>query len=624
LFYTLSLEIQHDCCKTNVDQICLLYMSNILFSKKFLAKITAIIRNFWWTGVREEPSTKSLCLKAWADICTDKKIGGLGIRNLQAINQGLILSAAWRLAKDPQSQLAQILKAKYHHDTSIWRAKPNKPKSAFWTAILKVQPLLFSASFYQLIDGSSSVWSSPWFIGWESIYDNLIIQATPYAYPAVVRDLWIPNEKTWNINLVNSLFSPHTAHAILQTPIINTDGQDTLVWKLTPTGMHSSKSAYKHCFNNLALPVNQQPKVVPQQITSLLNQVWQDKTLAPRVQTFAWRLLRRALPTGKRASRFSKHIEPECSRCGCVEDEMHLLFLCPFSKAAWFCHPWYVNVEHFAVSHQSVPDMIQGMLSSRHPHASITNLYTFLWCLWKARNDTLFGRKQRKPSQIFASTNAVLQGYKLEDTTTTIEHKLEANAHSHQIIPTGDFTRDPSACSVAIFSDAAWKQDGHSQPSPAGIGIVVQVDQNKHFKQLHISALSPPASSALQAEAFALLLATRLVGALQLQEPCFFTDSSVLAKAATATSLFAAPGHWAVRPQIAAIQANPTFQTSRISHINRSANVKAHHQARLATKIQNRSLAIRCLSSDLGHCPGKDVLAGFSVTPFRLLSVKCS
>lgn len=182
--------------KSVFSSIPVYYISNILFSKKFLAKITAIIRNFWWTGVREEPSTKSLCLKAWADICTDKKIGGLGIRNLQAINQGLILSVAWRLAKDPQSQLAQILKAKYHHDTSIWRAKPNKPKSAFWAAILKLQPLLFSASFYQLIDGSSSVWSSPWFTGWESIYDNLIIQATPYAYPAVVRDLWIPNEKT--------------------------------------------------------------------------------------------------------------------------------------------------------------------------------------------------------------------------------------------------------------------------------------------------------------------------------------------------------------------------------------------------------------------------------------------
>jgi hypothetical protein len=97
-------------------------MSNILFSKKFLAKLTAIIRNFWWTGVKDEPNTKALCLRAWSDICTEKKkIGGLGVRNLQAINQSLILSVAWRLAKEPQSHLALILKSKYHCDTTIWR-----------------------------------------------------------------------------------------------------------------------------------------------------------------------------------------------------------------------------------------------------------------------------------------------------------------------------------------------------------------------------------------------------------------------------------------------------------------------------------------------------------------------
>jgi hypothetical protein len=179
---------------------------------------------------------------------------------LQAINQGHILSAAWRLAKEPQSQLAQILKAKYHDDTSIWRAKPNKPKSAFWTTILKVRPLLISASFYQIFDGSNSIWSSPWFKGWETIYDNLIIQPPPFVYPATVKDLWHPNQKAWNETLVYSLFNTETAHEILQTPIINANEQDTLVWKLTPTGTWSSKSAYKHCFNNLALPPNQQPK----------------------------------------------------------------------------------------------------------------------------------------------------------------------------------------------------------------------------------------------------------------------------------------------------------------------------------------------------------------------------
>lgn len=148
------------------------YMSNILFSKKFLSKLTAIIRSFWWSGIKDEPNTKSLCLRAWADIWTPKEDGGLGIRNIQAINQGLILSAAWRLAKDPTNHLALILRSKYHPDTSIWKAKANKLKSAFWAAILKVQPLLKSAAFYQIIDGNSSIWSSPWFPGWENIHEN--------------------------------------------------------------------------------------------------------------------------------------------------------------------------------------------------------------------------------------------------------------------------------------------------------------------------------------------------------------------------------------------------------------------------------------------------------------------
>ena len=58
------------------------YMSNILFSKKFLSKLTAIIRNFWWTGVQEDQTIRSLCLRAWADVCIAKNIGGLSVRNL--------------------------------------------------------------------------------------------------------------------------------------------------------------------------------------------------------------------------------------------------------------------------------------------------------------------------------------------------------------------------------------------------------------------------------------------------------------------------------------------------------------------------------------------------------------
>lgn len=233
----------------------------------------------------------------------------------------------------------------------------------------------------------------------------------------MVKDLRVPNQKSWNVQLVKSLFTPHTAEAILQTPIVNASGQDVLVWKLTPTGEYTSKRAYKHCFNNLTLPASQRPKIVPPQVVYLLNQIWREKSMVPRVQTFAWRLLRRALPTGKRVSKFSKHISENCARCGSLEDKTHMFFLCPFSKTAWFSSPWYIRSEMLAMHNLDIPQMIKALLDSNHPGINIVKLYTFLWCIWKARNDALFARKFCKPSQVYPAANAILQGSKLEEMT---------------------------------------------------------------------------------------------------------------------------------------------------------------------------------------------------------------
>ena len=152
------------------------YMANILFTKKLITKLTAIIRNFWWTGVRQNDSTKSLCLRAWKDICNSKDEGGLGVRNLKAINESLILSAAWKLAKDPSSHLYLVLKAKYFPNASIWTATTTPPKSAFWASILKMLPKLKTHSFYQITQGNISIWSTPWCNNWSSIHEHLIPQ----------------------------------------------------------------------------------------------------------------------------------------------------------------------------------------------------------------------------------------------------------------------------------------------------------------------------------------------------------------------------------------------------------------------------------------------------------------
>jgi hypothetical protein len=106
-------------------------MSNILFTKKFLAKITTIIRIFWWHGVQDNQHKKSINYKSWDAICKPKKEGGLGIRDLKLVNKGMLISTAWRFVHKPDLVVAKIIKAKYYPTASFWTVATYTPKSTF-------------------------------------------------------------------------------------------------------------------------------------------------------------------------------------------------------------------------------------------------------------------------------------------------------------------------------------------------------------------------------------------------------------------------------------------------------------------------------------------------------------
>ena len=86
-----------------------------------------------------------------------KKEGGSGIRNIEAINKALILNAVWKIVTLPDSSTTKILKAKYFHNTSFWKANPRLPKSAFWASILKVKDQLEDATTYQFSKGKTCI-----------------------------------------------------------------------------------------------------------------------------------------------------------------------------------------------------------------------------------------------------------------------------------------------------------------------------------------------------------------------------------------------------------------------------------------------------------------------------------
>jgi hypothetical protein len=150
------------------------------------------------------------------------------------------------------------------------------------------------------------------------------------------------------------------------------------------------------------------------------------------------------------------------------------------------------------------------LLTSQHPQIKVTMLYTFLWCLWKARNNSLFCRKVSWPSQIYAAANAIIKGTNLEDNNSTYlqgnENAQELKQTPHTISHT---LQANSFTGNAIYCDAAWERQGGADKSRARIGVIIHMQDNQHLQQLHVSALSPPASSSATSATLNVLCSSR-------------------------------------------------------------------------------------------------------------------
>ena len=151
------------------------------------------------------------------------------------------------------------------------------------------------------------------------------------------------------------------ATIIINTPIIPSDEPDILCWDLEPSGKCNTKSAYYLCLHTLQEQGQPTPRQISTTTKNMLKQVWKCKTMAPRVQTFAWHILHRAIPTGARAGRYTTHISKFCCRCNAEEDDIHMLFPCPFARAAWFAEPWCIRSDSLIHNTVSITDVVQSL-----------------------------------------------------------------------------------------------------------------------------------------------------------------------------------------------------------------------------------------------------------------------
>jgi hypothetical protein len=233
------------------------------------------------------------------------------------------------------------------------------------------------------------------------------------------------------------------------------------------------------------------------------------------------------MPSGARAGKYSKHISKLCCRCGNEETDMHLFFLCPFARAAWFAKPWYVKIDQMINLNGSFTQTLSNFLNTHHPYGSIENIFTFLWCIWKARNDCLFNRKERQPTQILNMANAINHNLEMINvvqdaldkcfsTGTNNKKKRQQEVQSLDNIEQGQSLKtDLIITGSKIYTDAAWKTKkipGSQRNISTGLGIFCDLHRQSIEEKILIQASTlSQAPSPLHAEAMGLSIAAQMV-----------------------------------------------------------------------------------------------------------------
>ncbi|XP_028097038.1 uncharacterized protein LOC114296911 [Camellia sinensis] len=349
-------------------------MSCFKLSVSLSKKINAAIARFWWGSQGDERKVHWL---SWPKLSACKKRGGLGFRDLEAMNLALLAKQGWRLVSGPPSLFQRVFKAKYFHNTSFWVAKDFASASWALKSILACHKVLERGWRWQVGNGRNiRIWDDPWLPSQSTF--RVLVPRPADAHITLVCDLIDSVSMTWNQPLLLHSFSENMARMIMAIPLSYTGVEDKRIWYFPSTGNFTVRSAYD---------IASQRKVLT---------------------------------------------DPWCPRCGVeLETLDHLMLRCPNSQLVWKCSPlrleWpsHITLDCFSKWWH----YLEHHLASVEQGDKILHLACCIcWALWKSRNAWVFSKIHQMPP--FISSLAVAEWIEFSDVLDLDSHEQTSSLPS--------------------------------------------------------------------------------------------------------------------------------------------------------------------------------------------------
>jgi hypothetical protein len=268
--------------KAVVQAIPAFSMSCFKLPMSLCQDIEVLIWKFWWG---HGGSQRKIHWVNWETLCTSKKQGGMGFRDMRKFNDALLAKQVWRLQQNDNSLFYRVFKAKYFPHCSIQDEGVKTNGSYAWRSITQARKVIREGAVWRISLGhNTKIWGDRWVPG----LTTCRISSNRHYFPenAKVANLIDPTTGGWKKVVIEHIFSPPEAHQILGLPLGSPASKHTLYWPFTPTGNFSVRSAYH-------LLMNPEQRLSPPTTTLMPESgVWQQiwsLNISPKIQHFLWR-----------------------------------------------------------------------------------------------------------------------------------------------------------------------------------------------------------------------------------------------------------------------------------------------------------------------------------------------
>ena len=111
--------------------------------KAICDKINSLLANYWWGQTKDE---RKIHWINWQKLCTQKKRGGMGFRDISAFNLAMLAKQAWRLIYQDHSLFYRVYKARYFPNCNFLLAELGSNPSYVWWSLLEARDVIWEGS----------------------------------------------------------------------------------------------------------------------------------------------------------------------------------------------------------------------------------------------------------------------------------------------------------------------------------------------------------------------------------------------------------------------------------------------------------------------------------------------